>query len=190
MTSYNGFTDRNRDQQDGYERGLWGELQYVENAGAVMKIRGTGDTLDEEVPLLNTGYAFNVPKDFNTEIVMLAVNSDTNQKMAFTTLPRDQQRAWPEKSGGIQHPINKEKFIQLDDNRIWLRDGEFALGNNQEITITVSGGTVQFKVAGDLDIQSDKLMHNGVNIGDNHVHSQPADSHGDAEANTNGPQDP
>lgn len=173
MTSFNRFTDRNRDQQDGYERGLWGKLEYVDGAGSVMSVRGTGvegGTLDEEVPLLNTGYAFNVPQDYNTEVIMLSVNSDTNQKMVVASIPRDKQRQWPEGSGGIQHPIDANKFIQLDGDRIWLRDGNFALGDNQEIMISINGGQVTFQVNGDLNFQCNNLTHNGVNIGDDHVH--------------------
>lgn len=173
MTSFNRFQDRNRDQQDGYERGVWGSLEYVDGAGAILKVRGTGvedGTLDEEVPLLNTGYGFNVAQNYNTEVLMLAMNSDTNQKYGVATIPRDKQRKWPEGTGGVQHPTNAEKFVQLDDDRIWLKDGTFALGNNQELKITISGGNVTISTAGDLNIESAKLMHNGVNIGDDHVH--------------------
>ena len=173
MTSFNRFTDRNRDQQDGYERGLWGSLEYVDGAGAVLKVRGTGvegGTLDEDVPILNTGYSFNVPKDYNTEVVMLSVNSDTNQKMVIASLPRDKQRQWPEGTGGVQHPTNADKFVQLSDDSIWLKDGKFVLGNDQELTITISGGNVTIATGGELDIQSSKLTHNGVNIGSDHVH--------------------
>lgn len=173
MTSFNRFTDRNRDQQDAYERGLWGSLEYVDGAGAVMSIRGTGDgdgTLDEEVPVINTGYGFNVSKDYNTEVLMLSMNSDTNQKYAMPHIPRDKQRKWPENTGGVQHPTNPEKFIQMDDDRIWLRDGNFALGNNQEIKLSISGGKVTIEVSGELDIRSSKLTHNGVNIGEDHKH--------------------
>lgn len=175
MTSFNRFVDRNRDQQDGYERGLWGELEYVDKAGAVLKVRGTGvegGTLDEEVPLLNTGYSFNVAQNYNTEVILLSVNSDTNQKMAIASIPRDKQRKWPAGTGGVQHPTNADKFVQLDDDRIWLKDGTFALGDNQELAITISGGAVTISVPGGaIDFQSTTLTHNGVNIGDTHVHS-------------------
>lgn len=192
MTSFNRFTDRNRDQQDGYERGLWGELEYVQGAGAIMKIRGTGvedGTLDEEVPLVNLGYAFNVSKDYDTEVVMFSLGSDTNQKYAMPTLPRDKQRQWPVGTGGIQHPTNPEKFVQLDDDSIWLRDGVFHVGNDKDVTITVSGGRATIEVneflvvaptiglegdvvvKGNLAITDGEITHNGVNIGAEHLHT-------------------
>lgn len=190
MTSFNQFTDRNRDQQDGYERGLWGEIQYVQGAGAVMSIRGTGEndgTLDEEVPILNTGYGFNVAKNTNAEVLMLSMNSDTNQKYVVPTIPRDKQRQWPESTGGVQHPTNPDKFVQMDDDRIWLKDGTFALGNNQELKVTIIGGNITLSTDGEIDIRSSKLTHNGVNIGDTHVHSQGSDSAGDGERDTDPP---
>lgn len=185
MTSFNRFTDRNRDQQDGYERGLWGEIEYVDGAGAVMKVRGTGvedGTLDEEVPLVNLGYSFNVPKDYNTEVVMFALGSDTNQKYAMPTLPRDKQRKWPENTGGIQHPTNADKFVQLDDDSIWLKDGVFHVGNDKEVKITVSGGGAtievnEFKVVapnikleGNVEVTG-QLKNNGINVGSTHKHT-------------------
>jgi hypothetical protein len=172
MTTFNQFTDRNRDQQDAYERGLWGQLEYTDKSGAVLKVRGTGvegGTLDENVPLLNTGYGFNVSQNYNTEVLLLSMNSDTNQKYAVASIPRDKQRKWPEGTGGVQHPTNADKFVQLDDDSIWLKDGVFHLGNDKGLTIEVDGGNVVLRCS-NLDIQSEKLTHNGVNIGDDHVH--------------------
>lgn len=198
MTTANRFSDRNRDQQDGYERGLWGEIEYVEKSGAVLKVRGTGvedGTLDEEVPLINTGYAFNVPKDYNTEVLLFSLGSDTNQKYAMTTLPRDKQRQWPENTGGIQHPTNAAKFVQLDDDSIWLHDGVFHLGNDKDVKVTVSGGNATVEVntlllkvptinidstnvniKGDLDVVGNvtttgELRNNGTSVGSDHVHT-------------------
>lgn len=190
MTSFNQFTDRNRDQQDGYERGMWGEIEYVDGAGAVMKVRGTGPedgTLDEEVPLLNTGFAFNVPKNSNTEVILLSMNSDTNQKYAIATIPRDKQRKWAEGTGGVQHPTNPEIAVQIDNESIWLKNGTFHLGDDRSVKITVSGSDVTIATGGDIDIQCGRLTHNGTNIGDTHVHSQGNDSNGDGEADTDPP---
>lgn len=171
MSDFNRFSDRNRDQQDGYERGIWGTLEYVDGAGAVMRVRGTGDTLDEEAPVFNTGYGFNLPQNFNTEVLLFSLNSDTNQKYAFPTIPRDQQRQWPENTGGIQHPANKEKFVELNDDEIWLRDGVFKVGNNKEVTINVSGGNVEISCGGEINLVSSRLTHNGRDIGDTHRHT-------------------
>jgi hypothetical protein len=186
MSSFYRTQARNRDQQDGFERHLWGSIEYVNGAGAVMKVRGTG-TEDEEAPILNVGYSFNVGQNFNTEVMLVSLGSDTNQKYAIPTIPRDKQRQWAEGSGGIQNPVDPERAIQLDDDSIWLKDGKFTLGNDRAVTITVSGSNITISTAGDLDLESANLRHNGVNIGATHVHSQGPDSHGDAEVDTNPP---
>lgn len=187
MTTFNQFSDRNRDQQDGYERHIWGKLEYLEGAGAIMSVKGT-DTEDFEAPLMNMGYGFNVPQDYNTEVFLVSLGSDTNQKYAIPTIPRDKQRQWPEGTGGVQHPTNPEKFIQMDDGSIWLHDGVFHIGNEKEVTITVSGGKATITVAelqvtapvitldgnvevtGNLEVAG-SLTNQAVNVGSQHQHT-------------------
>jgi len=82
MTSFIPYSSRTRDIQDLVERGVWGSLVYVPGAGASMSVRGTG-TLDEEVPLLNLGYGFNLPNDSDAEMVMLSLGSDVNDKVVL-----------------------------------------------------------------------------------------------------------
>lgn len=135
MTTLNTFQGRNRDQQDGFERMLWSAIEYVNGAGAVLKVRGTG-TEDEEMPILNTGYGMNFPQDYNTEVFAISLGSDVTQKYALPSIPRDQQRAWPESTGGVQSPVNKDKYIEFNNTRMHLVDGAYAFGTNGILEIT------------------------------------------------------
>lgn len=170
MTTFQPFRIRNRDQQDGFERHVWGELEYVDGAGAIMKVRGTG-TEDEEAPVLNIGYGFNLPKDSNAEVMLVSLGSDTDQKFAIPTIPHDKQRQWAEGTGGIQSPTDPERAVEIGADGTWLKDGKFFLGDTKQVTLTVSGGTVTMDIAGDLNITSTTLKHGGVNIGKDHAHS-------------------
>lgn len=180
MTSFNRFTDRNRDQQDGFERGVWGSQEYVDGAGSVMRIRGTG-TEDDEAPVLNTGFGFNLPDDSNAEVFMVSLGSDTNQKYAVASLPRDKQRQWAAGTGGVQHPTDPERALEFNADATWLKDGTFDIGNNKELRITVSGGNISIKTSGEINLESSKLTHNGLDIGSTHTHGgiQPGGSNTD-----------
>lgn len=185
MTDFTNFRDRNRDQQDGYERGMWGKVTHVEGAGSHMTVRGTG-TLDEEVPVMNMGYGFNLAQDSEAEVLMIAAGSDVDAKLAIPTLPRDKQHPWPEGTGGVQHPSDPSRRIEFNGDEIYLKDGTFVLGHSRAITITVSGDNVSMSFNGDLgitsagkltlsaddvEINSATLKHNGKNVGDDHRHS-------------------
>lgn len=185
MTGFSRPRSRNRDVQDYVVRGVWGGLEYVPNAGASMSVRGTG-TLDEEVPLLNLGYSFNLPVDSDAEMVMLALGSDVNDKVVLATIPRSAQHPWGEGEGGIQHPTDPSRRIEFNANETYLSDGSYVLGANREVSISVSAGVVNITVAGNttvvstgqltlqapsVEITSATLTHNGTNIGDTHTHN-------------------
>jgi len=77
-----------------------------------------------------------------------------------------------------------------------LSKGEVALGNyltgnyiyfDKDGLCTVVADNVTI-VSTDVEITSDTLTHNGTNVGDSHVHPQGADSDGDTQQNTGGPQ--
>jgi hypothetical protein len=202
MTDFTNFRSGQRDRQDATERGQWGERVNVDGAGSVMSVRGTG-TVDEEVPIFNLGYSFNLSKDYNAEVIMLSLGGDVNNKIALPQLPRDKQHQWAENTGGIQHPTDASRRVEMNEDETFLRDGKFVVGSNREVTITVDGSNVTINVAGggdltfggplkitadDIDFVSGTLTHNGINVGDTHVHSQGSDSGGDTEVNTNGPQ--
>lgn len=201
MTDFDKFTSRTRDTQDHVERGVYGTWTAVAGAGAMLSVKGTG-TVDEEVPIVNFGYSFRLPKDTNAEVVMLSLGSDVNDKVAMPTLPRDKQHQWGESQGGVQHPMDPSRRLEYNGAETWLKDGNYKLGNNKEVEVIVGGGAVTINIAGtgninftgaldiaapDINFTSSTLTHNGVNVGDTHVHSQGNDSDGDGEVDTDPP---
>ena len=179
--------ERSRDLDEMLRRTIWGELRYESGSGGYIQVRGT-DYNDEDVPVLNLGYGFNLGTNANAEVITLAMNSDTNQKMALLTLPRDQQRQWPAGTGGFQHPGNPNMFIQFDDDGAVLdvAGTTITVAADGAVTIQTAGNVV---IAGDnVDIQSNTLTHNGTNIGETHIHPQGNDSDGNNEQDTGPPQ--
>lgn len=182
MTTY----DRNRPRsgiQDVVERGVWGKLENVAGLGSIMSVRGTG-TVDLELPVFNFGYSFNLPENSNAEVVMMSLGSDVNDKVAIPQIPRDAQRHWPENSGGIQHPSDGDRYVELNEDETHLNDGKFVVGSNREVVIEVDGTNVVITTGGqatinaqsvevnadDIALNSNTLTHNGTNIGDTHTH--------------------
>lgn len=172
-TEFMTYRSRSRDQQDGAERHVWGQQTYVDGAGSVVSVRGT-DTLDEDAPVLNMGYSFNLPQNSNAEVFLVSMGSDTNLKMALLTIPRDKQRKWPEGAGGIQHPTNPDQFIEVNDEGFVLQHGKLTLGPTGGVTIEVDGDNVvitgNITVRGNLQVEGSSMTHNGVNVGDTHRH--------------------
>lgn len=123
--SFERFPTRSKDMQDGIERHVWGEQEFVDKAGSVIRVRGT-DTQDEEAVVVNTGYGFHVPKDFNTEVFLLAGNSDTTQKYAMLSIPRDRQRPWKENTGGVQDPLDPARALEFNRKRAYMDVEAFA----------------------------------------------------------------
>jgi hypothetical protein len=213
MSDFTRGKSATRDRQDHVERGTWGNLQYIDGAGAVMSVRGTG-TLDEEVPVMNLGYGFNLPQDSNSEVVMLSLGADVNDKVAVPTIPRDQQHQWPPGTGGVQNPTDPARRIEFNDDETWIKDGVYVYGHDRAQTVSIDGdnvtvqliggqtitigadssitigGAMTLAVAGaltisaaDIALESGTLTHNGVNISSTH-------RHGGVErggANTDGP---
>lgn len=126
MTTNKTFSERNRDAQDGVERHAFGEIAYVDNAGALITIRGTG-TVDEKAVLVNSGYGFNLSKNAKAEVFALASGSDMSQKYVIPTLPRDKQRKWKENTGGVQNPTDPEKALEFNSKRAHVTDPNFAV---------------------------------------------------------------
>lgn len=173
--------DRSRDLQDSVERGVWGSQTYVAGSGSHMTIRGTG-TLDQEVPVMQLGYGFNLPADSNAEVIMLALGSDPYDKVAFPTIPKDLQYQWGEGEGGIQHPTNPDRRIEFNANETHLSDGNYTVGPNKEVTITIAGGNVTIAnanitldgdvaVTGSLAVAGPNVTHGDTNIGNTHTHA-------------------
>lgn len=156
MTSFNKFPDRNRDMQDGTERHVFGEIEYL-GSGAKIKVRGNG-TVDEEAIVVNLGIGQSFGKDTNTEVLLLASGSDTNLKFALITIPRDKQRAWQEGSGGIQHPSDPERALEFNDKRTHLTDGKYAVGEDGMLEI-VDG---KMYIRGDLYVEKNLLVGGSI----------------------------
>lgn len=151
MTTFNRFPDRNRDMQDGFERGVWGKITYTNN-GATMTVRGT-QTVDEEVVVLISMFGFSYGEDHNSEVFMFAGGSDTMQKYALPMIPRDKQRAWKEGTGGMQHPSDPERALEMNDKRAYMDDPNFA---TRDGIFEVKDGTLYIRgdvfVDGDLSV--------------------------------------
>lgn len=134
-----GFRERSRDVQDGWERHIYGDIEY-NGQGAIAKVSGT-DTKDEEAPVMNVaGTGFKLKKDFNTEVFLVGSSSDTTLKHALLTPPRDKQRRWSEGHGGIQHPTDGSFALDFSDNMAHLTKAKFGVGENGEFEIKNSEG--------------------------------------------------
>lgn len=195
MTDFLRYQERNRDIQDGFERHVFSEQTYIDKAGSVVKVNGT-DTQDEEAAVLNGGYSFNLPKDTDTEVMLISAGSDTNLKVALLMLPRDKQRKWAEGTGGIQHPTDGDRAIEFNGDETWLKEGTFKIGHDKSITLTVgkNGSTLKTNsltidldkqtingdlvvngnvtIKGDLAASGGDFTHNGTDVGDQHKHSE------------------
>lgn len=124
MTTFNRFGDRNRDQQDGIERHIWSEQTFT-NAGSIIHVKGT-DTEDEEAVVVNNGVGMHFPRDTNTEVYLFSSGSDTNQKIAMLTIPRDRQRVWEPNTNGIQHLTDPKRALEFNSKRTYFDDANVA----------------------------------------------------------------
>lgn len=145
MTTHNRFPDRNRDQQDGIERHVYGELTYTSAAGAIIKVHGTGTT-DEEVVVLRIGGVFiHMPADTDAEVFTLANSSDTQLKHALVDMPRDKQHKTTEGTNGIQSWKNPADRLEFNKKRTWLSELAQAVGRKGNFEVTPSGDTVYIR---------------------------------------------
>lgn len=143
MTSMETFSGRNRDMQDSFERHVFSEFEFTDT-GVIVRVKGNGT--EDEAIVLNIGYGFNLPKDSDTEIMLVPSGSDTNMKLAIATIPRDKQRKWKENAGGIQNPTDPDKAVELNEKRTHVTEDNFAVGKGG--TLEVVSGTVY--VRGDV----------------------------------------
>lgn len=142
--SFLNYRGRSSDVQDHHERHIWGEKEYI-SAGSIIKVKGT-DTEDEEAAVLNiAGADFKLPKDSDSEVILLASSSDTNLKMAIQTIPRDKQRRWKEGDGGIQHPTDPEFALDFSDKLAHITKNKFGVGEKGEFE--VKGSEAYFRVS-------------------------------------------
>jgi hypothetical protein len=154
--SFERLPERSRDVQDGTECHVWGEQEYIKNAGSIIKVKGT-DTQDEEAEVVCNGTGFNLPKDHDSEVFLLASSSDTQMKQAVLTIPKDKQRKWKEKHGGVQNPMDNEWALDFGDKLAHVTKKEFAVGKDGEFEIDKDknvyfrlDGTKKFIIDGEL----------------------------------------
>lgn len=124
MTTFNQFSDRNRDQQDGIEKHIWSKQEFTD-AGSIIHVKGTG-TEDFEAVVINNGIGMHFPNDTDTEVFLLASSSDTNLKHAMLSIPRDKQRKWAENTNGIQHATDPSRALEFNSKRAYVDDANFA----------------------------------------------------------------
>jgi hypothetical protein len=134
MSDFTRYRERSGDIQDGTERHVWGQQEYISGAGSIIKVRGT-DTEDQEAEVVNLGQGFNVKKDFNTEVFLLSSSSDTHLKQALLSIPKDKQRKWEEGHGGIQHPTDNTFALDFSDSMAHLTKNKFAVGEKGEFEV-------------------------------------------------------
>jgi len=151
MTTLNHFADRNRDQQDGIERHVFGEQEYTKG-GAIVRVRGTG-TQDEEAVVINQGVSMHVPKDTNAEVYLIANGSDTNSKFAMLSIPRDKQRQWSEGNNGIQKWDDPSRALEFNTKRMYADDDHFATRGGM-LEVTPEGVRIRGPLLVDGDIGS------------------------------------
>lgn len=160
MTSVNNQQARNRDVQDLAELHVWGSVEYIDAAGSVINVRGT-DTQDIDVPVLNTGAGHNLPTDSNCEVLLISTGSDTNRKFALLTIPRDVQRQWAERTGGVQSPTSPDKALEFNDRRTHLTEDNVAAGSGGMLEVTATGVVIR----GDLQVDGNLNVQGGINAG-------------------------
>ena len=90
---------------------------------------------------------------------------------------------------GNKFVIPLQKPIDLGDGDIIITDDKsFIKFNFKSGEIEVSADMITFNIKSSFAINSATLTHNGVNVGDTHVHTQGADSAGNIQQNTGVPQ--
>lgn len=162
MTTGKTFDERNRDMQDVNERMMFEKLTYTDKSGAHIAVKGSG-TQDDEIPVINTGFGFNLPEGTQAEVMVMADGSDVASKMALMTLPRDKQRKWAESTGGVQNPLDPEKAVELNTKRTHVTEDNFAV--SMEGVLEVKDGAVYIR--GDLHVEGDLYVGGKIVAGGN-----------------------
>jgi len=161
MTDYQSRQDRDRSNQNAIQRHIWSELRQTDT-GSFLTVRATG-TYNYEVPVLNTGYGFNLPKNSNAEVFTFADNRDPNRKFALPTIPRDKQRKWGENTGGIQSPVDPDRAVEINEKRTHIHDKDFAIGKNGGVQS--DGENTIFR--GNVTIEKDLRVKGNIYVGGN-----------------------
>lgn len=162
MTTTKTMDERNRDIQDHVERMMFKSLTYTDEAGAHIAVEGSG-TSDFEVPVVNTGFGFNLDDDTPAEVLTINEGSDAGNKMALMTLPRNKQRKWAKRTGGIQNPLDPDKAVELNEKRTQVTEDNFAVSMTG--VFEVKDGVVYIR--GSLHVENDLFVGGDVIAGGN-----------------------
>ena len=149
-----------RDLQDSIELHVYGKVRY-DKGFMFVDVEGIV-TQDKKVPVINTGYSFNLPENTNAEVLLLANGSSVNDKIAIMLIPRDKQHQWKTRTGGIQSPENSEQVVEFNPIRTHIRSDNIALGNHGEIEI--KDGLVIIR--GNLSIEGSLEVGGNLGVGD------------------------
>lgn len=104
-------------------------------------------------------------------------------------------KAFPSQGIGITSKDNKTQVSLKDDSLTLIKDGASSTLTSGSIVTKIGGASVTITdssitlIAGGqtVVIGGGGVIHNGVNIGSTHVHSQDVDSHGDKQVDTKPP---
>lgn len=122
-----------RDVQDSVELHCFQFIEYDKGLMYVT-VEGTG-TVDPKIPVVSAGYSFNLPNQTNAEVLLLANGTNVNDKIAVMLIPRDKQKQWKPKTGGIQSPETPEQAVEFNPIRTQVRGNKIALGDRGQIEI-------------------------------------------------------
>jgi hypothetical protein len=151
-------TNHSSDNLDQVEAHIWGELKYSSSGGSYIKVKGTG-TEDQEAFVVHGVGGFNVPSNSDAEVLLLSGSSDSNKKWAIPSIPFKQQRQWPEGVGGIQSPVDPKRAVEINKNRTYVDDDNFATRNG---IFEVKGNTLYIR--GNVVIQGDLSVGGNLTV--------------------------
>lgn len=107
--------------------------------------------------------------------------------------------AWKEQGGVATQPILRKLDLQdalfipgirSKPNQLqsFANDGIRIRNEDASQYVWLKGGGACEVKCSDFNVISDTMTHNGVNVGDDHIHQQGPDSNGNTEQDTQGPQ--
>lgn len=118
----------------------------------------------------------------NAQMAVFAQNGNESNQIAFASDPKNRTvKDLQQGEKGIANYITGDYFLLTAEDGAKLVTSKFTV-NVGDTTVTIEDGTVTVDNADIID-------RNGVNL-TTHNHSQGNDSDGDAEVDTNGPQNP
>lgn len=123
------------------------------------------------------GVLMNPPE--GSQVAVFSQNGQESNAIGLASDPKNRTiRNLEPGEYGISNYITGDYLLMKADGTVEL--------TTSKLTIVTGGVTVTIDDNG-LAIIGGSVTHNGTTIGDDHIHSQAADSNGDTEADTGGP---